>query len=154
MSAEPTARKPTKAREASDRPVERQAETGVGRAVRIRDREPHSMRKRSFSCNGLGRMALGEFQERRYKGRSPFSSTRGITFSVVRIPARSRRIFPYDMIPRRSPSKEWVSLEEALQQAHSRRSILSLRTVYTTAASARKGGAAELVLNKKRSVIA
>ena len=118
MSVPATARKPMKARvekDASD-PALWSAYTPHDKAWdELFDHhcEPHD------HCDPLvrwlGRMATGEFQERRQTADLVFIN-QGITFSVYADRRGVEKIFPFDLIPRPIASKEWVRLEAGLQQ--------------------------------------
>jgi len=63
----------------------------------------------------LGRFQAGEFQHRRTSADLAFVN-QGITFSVYSDRRGIEKIFPFDLIPRPIPAKEWYALETGLVQ--------------------------------------
>jgi uncharacterized circularly permuted ATP-grasp superfamily protein len=63
----------------------------------------------------LGQLFLKEFHARRGSADMAFVN-QGITFSVYSDRRGTEKIFPFDLIPRMIPSKEWADLEKGLVQ--------------------------------------
>ncbi len=63
----------------------------------------------------LGKLHVSEFQNRRTSADLAFVN-QGITFSVYSDQRGVEKIFPFDLIPRPIPAKEWYSLEAGLVQ--------------------------------------
>ena len=63
----------------------------------------------------LGELSVAEFQARR-AGADLVFVNQGITFSVYSDRRGVEKIFPFDLIPRAIPAKEWYSLEAGLVQ--------------------------------------
>jgi len=63
----------------------------------------------------LGKLHVSEFQNRRTSADLAFVN-QGITFSVYSDRRGVEKIFPFDLIPRPIPAKEWYSLEAGLVQ--------------------------------------
>lgn len=63
----------------------------------------------------LGTLPVDEFDRRRAAVDLAFLR-RGVTFTVYNDNQGTERIFPFDLIPRIIPSKEWAHLEAGLVQ--------------------------------------
>ncbi|MFO0823833.1 MAG: circularly permuted type 2 ATP-grasp protein [Gemmataceae bacterium] len=63
----------------------------------------------------LGRLFTNEFHAKRTNADLAFVN-QGITFSVYSDRRGTEKIFPFDLIPRTIPNKEWVKLEAGLVQ--------------------------------------
>lgn len=63
----------------------------------------------------LGEMEPGEF-ERRHDLAEKTSRSQGVTFTVYSGDEGTERIFPFDLIPRIIPAKEWDQIERGLVQ--------------------------------------
>src|SRR5271170_1352097 len=79
---------------------------GVGTEVR-----PHYRRL----AEGLGGLPEADFQQHRAAVDLAFLR-RGVTFTVYNDSEGTERIFPFDMIPRIIPAREWSRLEAGLIQ--------------------------------------
>src|SRR6516162_8065849 len=62
-----------------------------------------------------GGMAIGEFEKKRAAADNAFLS-QGVTFTVYSDKEGTERIFPFDLIPRIIPQKEWEYVELGLSQ--------------------------------------
>lgn len=108
--------------------------------------EPHD--HCSTLVERLGRLHTAEFQSRRSSADLAFVN-QGITFSVYSDRRGVEKIFPFDLIPRTIPAKEWVSLEAGLVQ-RVRALNLFLHDVYHGQRILKEGVIpAELVLDSK-----
>ena len=65
--------------------------------------------------DGLGSLALSEFEERRERADLAFL-LQGITFTVYSDGRGTERLFPFDLMPRVIPRLEWDRLEAGLSQ--------------------------------------
>ena len=65
--------------------------------------------------DGLGSLALSEFEERRERADLAFL-LQGITFTVYSDGRGTERLFPFDLMPRIIPRPEWDRLEAGLSQ--------------------------------------
>ncbi len=63
----------------------------------------------------LGKLFVNEFHSKRTSADLAFVN-QGITFSVYSDRRGTEKIFPFDLIPRMIPAKEWVDLEKGLVQ--------------------------------------
>ena len=63
----------------------------------------------------LGRLPVAEFDQRRAAVDLAFLR-RGVTFTVYNDSQGTERIFPFDLIPRIVPSREWAQIEAGLTQ--------------------------------------
>src|SRR5579863_2370019 len=66
-------------------------------------------------ANRLGTLAQAEFDRRRAAVDLAFLR-RGVTFTVYNDAEGTERIFPFDLVPRIIPGKEWARLEAGLIQ--------------------------------------
>ena len=62
-----------------------------------------------------GGMSIGEFEKKRAAADNAFLS-QGVTFTVYSDTEGTERIFPFDLIPRIIPQKEWEHVEIGLSQ--------------------------------------
>jgi uncharacterized circularly permuted ATP-grasp superfamily protein len=73
-------------------------------------------------------LTLGEFDRKRLVADNSFL-TQGITFTVYNDTEGTERIFPFDLVPRIIPIKEWLHIESGLTQRISALNLF-LRDIY------------------------
>ena len=73
-------------------------------------------------------LTLGEFDRKRLVADNSFL-TQGITFTVYNDTEGTERIFPFDLVPRIIPLKEWLHIETGLTQRISALNLF-LRDIY------------------------
>ena len=78
-----------------------------------RDEEPHT--HCGTLVERLGRLRVSEFLDKRSSADMAFVN-QGVTFSVYSDRRGVEKIFPFDLIPRVIPAKEWYELEAGLIQ--------------------------------------